>query len=148
MWIEPGVFVKDYVGCMIRTLWFREPPARVREAMDATAEAFERLVRAMKPGRTSSEVDAAARRYLTQQGFDMQHRSGYMANEKWMDGGILSLTPGNPLILQPGHLLHTPIHVFVPGVGYVGSSEQVLVTETGCEVIGDPAVCPRELYIK
>jgi Xaa-Pro dipeptidase len=148
MWIEPGVFVKDYVGCMIRTVWFREPPARVREAMDATGEAFERLVRAMKPGRTSSEVDAAARRYLTQQGFDMQHRSGYMANEKWMDGGILSLTPGNPLILQPGHLLHTPIHVFVPGIGYVGSSEQVLVTENGCEVLGDPAVCPRQLYIK
>ncbi len=148
IWIEPGVFVKDYVGCMIRTAWFREPPAIVREALDATGEAFERLTRAIKPGRTSGEVDAAARRYLTDRGFDMQHRSGYMANEKWMDGGILSLTPGNPLVLQPGHVFHTPIHVFLPGIGYVGSSEQVLVTENGCEVLGDPAVCPRRLYVK
>lgn len=148
MWIEPGVFVKDYVGCMIRTLWFREPPAIVRKAMDVTGEAFDRLVRAMKPGRTSGEVDSAARRHIVQNGFDMQHRSGYMANEKWMDGGVLSLTPGNPLVLQPGHVFHTPIHVFLPGIGYVGSSEQVLITETGAETIGDESVCPRQLYIK
>ncbi|HUF21769.1 MAG TPA: Xaa-Pro peptidase family protein [Burkholderiales bacterium] len=147
-WIEPGVFVKDYVGCMIRTFWLGEPPHRVREAMDATSEAFERLRRAMKPGRTSGEVDAAARKFLTQGGFEMQHRSGYMANERWMDGGIMSLTPGNPLILQPGHVFHTPIHVFLPGIGYVGSSEQVRVTESGCEVIGDQSVCPRELHLK
>jgi Xaa-Pro dipeptidase len=148
IWIEPGVFVKDYVGCMIRTLWFGEPPRRVREAMDATAAAFDRLVGAMAAGRTAHEVDAVARDPLAAAGFEMQHRSGYMANERWMDGGILSLTPGNPLILEAGQVFHCPTHVFLPGVGYVGSSEQVLVTDTGCEVIGDEAGCPRRPYLK
>ena len=148
LWIEPGVFVRDYVGCMIRTVWFGEPPARVREALDATAEAFERLVRAIAPGQSAGQADAAARDFLTRKGFDMQHRSGYMANERWMDGGILSLTPDNPLRIETGHVFHTPLHVHLPGIGYVGQSEQVLVTEAGCEVIGDPSVCPRRLYLK
>jgi Xaa-Pro aminopeptidase len=78
----------------------------------------------------------------------MQHRSGYTSNERWSDAGILSLTPDNPLKLEPGQVFHLPLHVFLPGIGYVGASEQVCVTATGCEVIGDTSVCPGELYIK
>ena len=148
IWIEPGIFVKTYVGCMIRTVWFGEPPQRVREALDATHQAFDRLARVMAPGRTSHEVDAAARDYLTAAGFEMQHRSGYTANERWTDAGILSLTPGNPLVLEVGQVFHCPMHVFLPGIGYVGSSEQVVITETGCEILGDQSVCPRRLYVK
>jgi Xaa-Pro aminopeptidase len=148
VWLEPGVFVKDYVGCMIRTVWFGEPPRRVREALDATHEAFDRLARVMAPGRTAHDVDAAARNDLSAAGFEMQHRSGYTANERWTDAGILSLTPGNPLVLETGQVFHCPLHVFLPGIGYVGSSEQVVVTGTGCEVLGDESVCPRRLYIK
>ena len=148
MWIEPGVFVKTYVGCMIRTVWLGEPPPRVREALDATHEALDRLLRVMAPGRGAHEVDAAARDYLTAEGFEMQHRSGYTANERWTDAGILSLTPKNPLLLETGQVFHCPLHVFLPGIGYVGSSEQVRVTDTGCEIIGDTSVCPRRLYIK
>jgi Xaa-Pro dipeptidase len=148
MWIEPGIFVKTYVGCMIRTVWFGEPPSRVRAALDATHEAFDRLARVIAPGRTAHEVDAVARDYITAAGFDMQHRSGYTANERWSDAGILSLTPGNPLKLEAGQVFHLPMHVFLPGIGYVGSSEQVCVTETGCEILGDTSVCPRRLYVK
>lgn len=148
MWIEPGIFVKTYVGCMIRTVWMGKPPSRVRDALDATNEALERLLRILAPGRTADEIDAAARDYLTGSGFEMQHRSGYMANERWTDAGILSLTPGNPLVIESGQVFHLPMHVFVPGIGYIGSSEQVVVTEKGCEIVGDTTVCPRRLYIK
>lgn len=148
IWIEPGIFVKTYVGCMIRTAWFGEPPRRVREALDATHEAFDRLVKMIAPGRTAHEVDAVARGYLTAEGFEIQHRTGYTANERWTDAGILSFTPGNPLVLETGQVFHCPMHVFLPGIGYVGSSEQVCVTENGCEILGDTTVCPRRLYLK
>jgi Xaa-Pro aminopeptidase len=148
VWIEPGIFVKTYVGCMIRTVWFGEPPRRVREALDATREALERILRVMAPGRSAHEVDAAARDHLVASGFEMQHRSGYASNERWSDAGILSLTPDNPLKLEAGQVFHCPLHVFLPGIGYVGASEQVCVTATGCEVIGDRSVCPHPLYIK
>lgn len=148
IWIEPGIFVKTYVGCMIRTVWMGEPPRRVREALDVVQEAFDRLVKVLAPGRTAHEVDAVARDYITGKGFDIQHRTGYMANERWTDAGILSLTPGNPLVIESGQVFHCPMHVFLPGIGYVGSSEQVQVTATGCEVIGDVSVCPRQLYVK
>jgi Xaa-Pro aminopeptidase len=148
IWVEPGIFVKTYVGCMIRTVWIGEPPRRVREALDAVHEALDRLVKVLAPGRTAHEVDAVARDYLTGKGFEIQHRTGYMANERWTDAGILSLTPGNPLVLEAGQVLHCPMHVFLPGIGYVGSSEQVSITATGCEVLGDLSVCPRRLYVK
>ena len=149
VWLEPGVFVKEYVGCMIRTVWFGNPPREVQNAVAATAEAFDRLAAVLAPGKTAGEVDAAARDFLKSQGLDFQHRSGYMANEKWQDGGILSLTPDNPLLLEPGHVFHCPIHVHLPGLGYMGVSEQVLITDTGCEVLGDrDRSCPRQLFVK
>ncbi len=148
MWIEPGIFVKTYVGCMIRTVWMGEPPQRVREALDVVQEAFDRLVKVLGPGRTAHEVDAVARDFITEKGFDIQHRTGYTANERWTDAGILSLTPGNPLVIESGQVFHCPMHVFLPGIGYVGASEQVLITASGCEVLGDTSVCPRRLYIK
>jgi Xaa-Pro dipeptidase len=149
VWLEPGVFVNEHVGCMIRSAWFGTPPTAVRRAVDATIEAFERLVTVLAPGKTADEVDSVARSFLLSQGLDFQHRSGYMANEKWLDGGILSLTPKNPLVLEPGQVFHCPMHVHVPGIGYVGVSEQVLVTDTGCEVLGDrDRSCPRQLFIK
>jgi Xaa-Pro dipeptidase len=149
MWIEPGVFVKEYVGCMIRTVWFGPPPREVRHALDATGEALNRLIAAIAPGKTAGEIDTVARSYLDGQGLDFQHRSGYMSNEKWADGGILSLTPNNPLVLEPGQVFHCPMHVHVPGLGYMGVSEQVLVTDTGCEVLGDrDRTCARQLFVK
>lgn len=149
VWLEPGVFVKEYVGCMIRTVWFGNPPHEAQRAVAATAEAFDRLSAVLAPGKTAGEVDAAARDFLRNQGLDFQHRSGYMANEKWQDGGILSLTPNNPLLLEPGHVFHCPIHVHLPDIGYVGVSEQVLITDTGCEVLGDrDRSCPRQLFVK
>lgn len=148
IWVEPGIFVKTYVGCMIRTVWMGEPPRRVREALDVVQEAFDRLVKVLAPGRTAHEVDAVARDFITARGFDIQHRTGYTANERWTDAGILSLTPGNPLVIESGQVFHCPMHVFLPGIGYVGSSEQVLVTASGCEILGDTSVCPRRLYVK
>ena len=148
MWLEPGIFVKTYVGCMIRTVWMGEPPRRVREALDVVQEAFDRLVKMLAPGRMANDVDAVARDFITEKGFEIQHRTGYTANERWSDAGILSLTPGNPLVIESGQVFHCPMHVFLPGIGYVGSSEQVLVTTSGCEVIGDTSICPRQLYVK
>ncbi len=148
IWVEPGIFVKTYVGCMIRTVWMGEPPRRVREALDVVHEAFDRLVKVLGPGRTAHDVDAVARDYITGKGFEIQHRTGYVANERWTDAGILSLTPGNPLVLEVGQVFHCPMHVFLPGIGYVGSSEQVVITSRGCEVLGDQSICPRRLYIK
>ena len=148
MWLEPGIFVKTYVGCMIRTVWMGEPPRQVSEALDVVQEAFDRLVKVLGPGRTAHEVDAVARDFITEKGFEIQHRTGYTANERWTDAGILSLTPGNPLVIESGQVFHCPMHVFLPGIGYVGASEQVLITASGCEVLGDTSVCPRRLYIK
>jgi Xaa-Pro aminopeptidase len=61
----------------------------------------------------------------------------------------MSVEPNNPLVLQPGHIFHYILINYVPGWGYIGASEQVLVTEDGHEVLADrDRTCPREFFIK
>ncbi len=44
---------------------------------------------------------------------------------------------GSQTLLQPGMTFHLPICTWVPAEKYgVGFSESILVTETGCEILG------------
>lgn len=149
IYIEPGAFVKRYVGTMIRMVYFGDPPAAVKEAGEAVIEALNRAIEATEPGRTCHEVDKAARDYLVEKGLECRGRIGYSNGIEWSQANVLSIEPNNPTILVPGHIFHCIPIVYVPGWGYIGASEQVLVTEDGCEVLADrDRTCPREFFVK
>ena len=149
VYIEPGAFVNRYVGSMIRMVYFGNPPAVVKEAGEAVIEALNRAIEATKPGRTCHEVDKAARNCLVEKGFECRGRIGYSNGIEWSEANILSIEPNNPTILMPGHIFHCIPIVYLPGWGYIGVSEQVLVTEDGCEVLGDrERTCPIEFFVK
>lgn len=149
VYIEPGAFVKRYVGSMIRMVYFGDPPVVVKEAGAAVIEALNRAIEATEPGKTCHEVDKAARDYLVQKGLECRGRIGYSNGIEWSEANVLSIEPNNPTILVPGHIFHCIPIVYVPGWGYIGASEQVLVTEDGCEVLADrDRTCPREFFVK
>ena len=149
VYIEPGAFVKRYAGTMIRMISFGEPPAHVRKSCEASIEALNRAIAATAPGRTSHEVDKASRDYFAKMGLDCQGRIGYSCGIDWAEGGVMSIEPNNPLVLVPGHIFHYISINFLPGWGYMGVSEQVLVTEDGHEVLADrDRTCERNLCVK
>lgn len=149
VYIEPGAFVKRYVGSMIRSVYFGDPPPAVKEAGEAVIEALNRAIEATEPGKTCHEVDKAAREYLVKKGLESRGRIGYSNGIDWSEANILSIEPHNPAVLVPGHIFHYIPIVYVTGWGYIGTSEQVLVTEDGCEVLADrDRTCPREFFVK
>lgn len=149
VYIEPGAFVKRYVGSLIRMVYFGDPPLAVKEAGEAVIEALNRAIEATEPGRTCHEVDKAARDYLMEKGLECRGRIGYSNGIEWSQANVLSIEPNNSTILVPGHIFHCIPIVYLPGWGYIGASEQVLVTEDGCEVLADrDRTCPREFFVK
>jgi Xaa-Pro aminopeptidase len=149
IYLEPGTFVKRYVGSMIRMVSFGEPPEIVRKSAEASIEALNLAIEATAPGKSSHEVDKVARDYFKKLGLDCQGRIGYSSGIDWSEGLTMSIEPNNPLILQPGHIFHYIAINYLPGWGYIGASEQVLVTEDGHEVLADrDRTCPRQLFIK
>ncbi|NIP99671.1 MAG: M24 family metallopeptidase, partial [Nitrospinaceae bacterium] len=53
IWLEPGVYIKDYVGCMIRMVFLGNPPKEITDAFNTTLEAYHRLIDEIEPGKTS-----------------------------------------------------------------------------------------------
>jgi len=149
IYLEPGTFVKRYVGSMIRMVSFGEPPAHVRRSAEASIEALNIAIEATAPGKTSHEVAKSAMDYFNKMGLDCQGRVGYSNGIDWSHGWVLSVEPNNPLVLVPGHIFHYILINYLPNWGYIGFSEQVLVTEDGHEVLADRnRTCPRQLFIK
>jgi len=149
LYLEPGTAVKRYFGTMIRMVSFGEPPAHVRRSAEASIEALNRAIEATAPGKTSHEVAKPAMDYFKKMGLDCQGRVGYSNGIDWSHGWVMSVEPNNPLILVPGHIFHYILINYLPGWGYIGFSEQVLVTEDGREVLADrDRTCPRQLFVK
>lgn len=149
LYLEPGTFVKRYVGSMIRMVYFGDPPEHVRRSADASVEALNIAIEATAPGKTSNEVAKPAMDYFKKMGLDCQGRVGYSNGIDWSHGWVMSVEPNNPLVLVPGHIFHYILINYLPGWGYIGASEQVLVTEDGHKVLSErDNTCPRQLFVK
>jgi Xaa-Pro aminopeptidase len=145
-----GVKQEDYCSDIQRFVYVlrpgeTEPPAEVRYGFDVIRRAIESARAALKPGATGKDVDAAARSIVTGAGFpEYKYATGHQLGRVAHDGGALlgplwerygdspnqKIEAGQVYTLEPG--------LVVPGYGYIGLEEDVIITETGAEYLGDP----------
>jgi len=145
-----GVRQDDYCSDIQRMVYLladgeTEPPEPVRRGFATVLRSVRAAVAAMRLGVPAIEVDAAARRVVTDAGYpEYKYATGHHLGRAAHDGGgVLGPawerygdTPFRPL--EPGHVYTVEPGLMVPGYGYVGLEEDVLVTDDGAEYLGAP----------
>ena len=145
-----GVRQEGYCSDIQRVVYFLDgheesPPEEVQKGFNTVIRAIEEAVKVMKPGITGVEVDRVARGVITSEGYpEYKYATGHHLGRSAHDGaGILgplwerygetpnyALEAGNVFTVEPG--------LMVPGYGYIGVEEDVLVTESGTEFLSTP----------
>ena len=142
--LDFGARYHGYCSDITRTVVIGYASSEQRRLYTAVLEALERSLDAIRPGRTGRQIDQIARRTLERHGLAdyFRHSLGHSIGITVHDGAGFS--PREKGKLQPGMVLTVEPGVYVPGFGGVRIEEDVLVTETGCEVLSRS---PRELMV-
>jgi len=148
--VDFGVEKEGFVSDLQRT-WYlldegeKVPPAEVMAGWEAARRALEAGRAALRPGARGWEVDQAARETLTQAGYpEYMHAFGHHVGRTAHDGATV-LGPhweryGTSVdgVIEAGNVFAIELGVQVPGHGYIGREEDVLVTPQGAEYLIEP----------
>jgi Xaa-Pro aminopeptidase len=154
--VDFGVSREAYCSDLQR-VWYlldegeNEAPEDVRHAFDAVLASLDAGVEALRPGAAGWEVDAAAREALVSAGYpEPMHALGHQLGRSAHDGGT-TLAPRwdrygeSPFgLVEVGNIFTVEYGAPVPGRGYVGLEEDLLVTGDGLEWLSTPQ---RELWL-
>ena len=126
-----GCRLGGYNSDMTRTVFVGKASPRLRRVYETVLEAQKRALAVIKPGVTGKAADAAARDYITEQGYGKQfgHSLGHGVGLDVHEMPTLAATSKETL--APGDLVTVEPGIYLPGVGGVRIEDMVLVTKTG-----------------
>lgn len=145
-----GVKENEYTSDIQRVVYLlgegeTEAPPEVQRGFEVVSKAIQAVVNAMKPGVSGMEIDAIARKFITKAGYpEYKYATGHQMGRECHDGGGIlgplwerygdtpnwKLEAGQVYTVEPG--------LTVPGFGYIGIEEDVLVTEDSCVFLHEP----------
>jgi len=136
----PGC-IHRYHAAMTRSVWLGDPPDLLLRATETNSEALRLAKAAIKPGRPAQEVFVVVRDRIA--AVDVGYRQGRRAAYSigiafppgWDEGHIISINDGERRALESGMTFHLITTMRIAGIGAVGCSDTVLVTERGCETL-------------
>jgi Xaa-Pro aminopeptidase len=144
--LDFGGVLDGYCCDLTRTVSIGPPSREVRRVYDAVRDAHAAAVAAVRPGIETSAVDAAARDLLRDRGLGdafghgTGHGLGLDVHEEPRIGKPRADVP--PVALAPGMVFTIEPGAYLPGFGGVRIEDDVLVTDSGCELL---TTLPREL---
>ena len=137
--LDFGGVLDGYCSDLTRTVSIGPPSPEARRLYTAVFDAQEAALATVRPGAETSTVDAAARQVLEQRGLGAAfghgtgHGLGLDVHEEpritrpRADVPSVPLVPGMVFTIEPG--------AYLPGFGGVRIEDDVLVTDSGCEVL-------------
>jgi Xaa-Pro aminopeptidase len=137
--LDFGGVYDGYCVDLTRTVQLGAVSGPLSDLYAAVAEAHQAAIDAVRPGVTSSLIDAAARSVLERHGLGgafghgTGHGLGLEVHEEPRIGRPSAKLP-DPVV-EPGMVFTIEPGAYVPGVGGVRIEDDVLVTDTGCEVL-------------
>jgi Xaa-Pro dipeptidase len=133
--LDFGAAVDGYKADTTRMAVVGKPTDKQREIHRVVLEAHDAAIAAVRPGVTTGEVDAAARRVIEAAGYgeNFFHRVGHGLGLEGHEDP--SMDPGSQTTLQPGMVFTVEPGIYVPGFGGVRIEDDVVVEEGGCRVL-------------
>ena len=146
--LDFGGVLDGYCCDLTRMASVGTPSPEARRLYDAVREAHGAAIEAVKPGRPASDVDAAAREVLEAHGLGdaFGHGTGHgLGLDVHEEPRVGRRRPDAPdPMLEPGMVFTIEPGAYLAGFGGVRIEDDVLVTQTGCEVLTS---VPRDLRI-
>ncbi|HEX9595904.1 MAG TPA: M24 family metallopeptidase, partial [Anaerolineales bacterium] len=145
-----GVIEEDYCSDIQRVMYILRPgesraPKPVQRGFDTIQASIKAAMYAMQPGARGLDVDAAARKVVTDAGYpEYMYGTGHHLGRSVHDGaGLLGPmwerygdTPKLPL--EVGQVYTVEPGLDVEGYGYISTEEDVLVTKNGAVFLSTP----------
>lgn len=137
--LDFGGVYDGYCVDLTRTVQLGALSERQARLYAAVQEAQQAAILAVRPGVAASAIDGAARAVLERHGLadafghGTGHGLGLEVHEEPRIGRQSARLPDQ--VIEPGMVFTIEPGVYVPGIGGVRIEDDVLVTDTGCEVL-------------
>jgi Xaa-Pro aminopeptidase len=136
--VDGGLSVHGYPADMTRTVVFGTPAPEAQRVFDIVHEAQARALAFAAPGKKCGEVDAVARKVITDAGYGpdyrtFTHRLGHgigLEGHEWP-----YLVRGSQIVLEPGMTFSDEPGIYQYGKFGIRLEDIMAITETGAEML-------------
>ncbi|HJP85186.1 MAG TPA: Xaa-Pro peptidase family protein [Gemmatimonadaceae bacterium] len=144
--VDGGLSVHGYQSDMTRTVVFGTPTGEMQKVFDIVHEAQARALAFAAPGKKCGEVDAVARKVITDAGYGpdyrtFTHRLGHgigLEGHEWP-----YLVRGSQIILEPGMTFSDEPGIYQYGKFGIRLEDIMAITDSGAE-----AMTPRQTSLR
>lgn len=139
--VDGGTTVHGYQSDMTRTVVFGQPVPEARKVFDIVHEAQRQALAFAGPGKKCGDVDATARKVITDAGYGPDyrtfgHRLGHgigLEGHEWP-----YLVRGSQIVLQPGMTFSDEPGIYQYGKFGIRLEDILAITENGAEMMTQP----------
>lgn len=142
--LDFGALYNGYISDITRTIAVGQPSDKLVEMYNVVLESQMLAVEKVGPNMTGIEADAIARDYLKSKGYGeaFGHSTGHGIGLEVHEGPGLSFR--SETVLEPNMVVTIEPGVYLPGIGGVRIEDDIVITQTGNEVL---TRSPKELII-
>ena len=136
--MDGGCRVEGYTSDISRTFVLGKPTDKMKHVFDIVHQAQTTAVKTARPGIAAGDVDAAARKVISDAGFGpgykyFSHRVGHGMGMDGHEWGYL--VRGNTLKLQPNMTFSDEPGIYIRGEFGVRLEDDMVITENGAELM-------------